>query len=299
MTGHSPQNPTSHTLAARHVTLAYERREIVHDLDLDITPGTVGAIIGANGCGKSTLLKALARLLTPTHGAVTLDGKAINTLPTRKVATIVGLLPQSPMAPEGITIADLVSRGRHPYQGMLGSWSDEDDRAVAHALEVTGLADLADRPVDEVSGGQRQRAWIALALAQQTDILLLDEPTTYLDIAYQLEVLDLLSELNATEHTTIVMVLHDLNQAARYTDWILAVKDGRQAYFGTPDEVISERMVAEVFDTDARIIADPDTGLPLMLPGTRHSLARLRGDSHGEQVRTTTNHDDNLLKETI
>ncbi|KFI55400.1 ABC transporter ATP-binding protein [Bifidobacterium callitrichos] len=295
MTGHSPQPPTSHTLAARHVTLAYERREIVHDLDLDITPGTVGAIIGANGCGKSTLLKALARLLTPTHGAVTLDGKAINTMPTRKVATIVGLLPQSPMAPEGITIADLVSRGRHPYQGMLGSWSDEDDRAVAHALEVTGLADLADRPVDEVSGGQRQRAWIALALAQQTDILLLDEPTTYLDIAYQLEVLDLLSELNATEHTTIVMVLHDLNQAARYTDWILAVKDGRQAYFGTPDEVISERMVAEVFDTDARIIADPDTGLPLMLPGTRHSLARLRGDSHGEHAQTATNHDDNLL----
>ena len=270
----------SHTLAARQVTLSYDRRDIVHDLDLDIPTGTIGAIIGANGCGKSTLLKALARLLAPKKGMVALDGKSINTLPTKTVATIVGLLPQSPVAPEGISIADLVSRGRHPYQGLAHSWTEEDERAVAHALTVTGLAELADRPVDEVSGGQRQRAWIALALAQQTDILLLDEPTTYLDIAYQLEVLDLLSELNATEHTTIVMVLHDLNQAVRYTDWILAIKDGRQAYLGAPEQVISERMVAEVFNTDARIIHDPDTGLPFMVPGPRHSLACSRAEAH-------------------
>ena len=277
MTGHFPETPISHTLAARHVTLAYERREIVHDLDLDITPGTVGAIIGANGCGKSTLLKALARLLRPAGGSVLLDGKAINTMPTKQVARILGLLPQSPIAPEGITIADLVARGRHPYQKLTGSFTEADEMAVAHALEVTGLADLAERPIDEVSGGQRQRAWIALALAQQTDILLLDEPTTYLDIAYQIEVLDLLSELNAREGTTIVMVLHDLNQAARYIDWILALKDGEQAYYGTPAEVISERMVADVFNTEARIVTDPDTGLPFMIPDARHSLARHRG----------------------
>ncbi|MBW3091546.1 ABC transporter ATP-binding protein [Bifidobacterium sp. 82T10] len=277
----SAAGPTSaarahHTLRADGVRLAYDRREIIHGLDFDIPAGQIGAIIVANGCGKSTLLKALARLLTPSGGGVLLDGKAINTLPTRQVATIVGLLPQSPIAPEGITIADLVSRGRHPYQGLVGTWRDEDERAVAHALAVTGLAELADRPVDEVSGGQRQRAWIALALAQQTDILLLDEPTTYLDIAYQLEVLDLLCELNATEHTTIVMVLHDLNQAIRYTDWILALRDGRRAYYGAPEDVISERMVADVFDTQARIITDPDTGLPLMVPDARHSLARFR-----------------------
>ncbi|MCH9276961.1 ABC transporter ATP-binding protein [Bifidobacterium amazonense] len=277
----NPSDPATtdrsrHTLRADGVRLSYDRREIIHGLDFDVPAGRIGAIIGANGCGKSTLLKGLARLLKPSDGSVLLDGKAINTMPTRQVATIVGLLPQSPIAPEGITIADLVSRGRHPHQGLVGSWRDEDEQAVAHALAVTGLAELADRPVDEVSGGQRQRAWIALALAQQTDILLLDEPTTYLDIAYQLEVLDLLCELNATEHTTIVMVLHDLNQAIRYTDWILALRDGERVYYGTPREVISEQMVADVFDTEARIVTDPDTGLPLMVPDARHSLARFR-----------------------
>lgn len=268
---------TQHTLAARAVTLAYEDREVVHGLDLDVPQGMITSIIGANGCGKSTFLKALARLLAPKSGSVLLDGKAIGSMPTRQVATMVGLMPQSPTAPEGITIADLVSRGRFPYHGLTGSWNERDERAVAHALAVTGLEALADRPVDEVSGGQRQRAWIALALAQQTDILLLDEPTTYLDIAYQIEVLDLLADLNRREGTTIVMVLHDLNLAARYSDRMLAVKDGRLAAFGTPGEVMTEPLVREVFGVDATVIPDPLTGLPTMLPMASHSLQAIRG----------------------
>ena len=267
---------TRHALAARNVTLAYEERTVVHGLDLDVPQGMITSIIGANGCGKSTFLKALARMLTPRSGSVLLDGKAIGTMPTRQVATMVGLMPQSPTAPEGLSIVDLVSRGRFPYHGLTGSWSERDERAVAHALALTGLEDLADRPVDEVSGGQRQRAWIALALAQQTDILLLDEPTTYLDIAYQFEVLDLLAELNQREGTTIVMVLHDLNLAARYSDRILAVKNGRAAAFGTPGEVMTEALVREVFGVDAAIIADPMTGLPTMLPMASHSLQAIR-----------------------
>ncbi|WP_314688724.1 ABC transporter ATP-binding protein [uncultured Bifidobacterium sp.] len=262
----------AHKLTAEHVDLAYDGRTVVHGLDLDVPEHQVGAIIGPNGCGKSTLLKAFARLLKPAAGRVLLDGRPIGSLPTRKVATMVGLLPQSPIAPEGITIGDLVARGRYPYHGPGGGWQREDERAMAHALDVTGLGDLADRTLDELSGGQRQRAWIALALAQETDILLLDEPTTFLDVAYQLEVLDLVVDLNRQEGVTIVMVLHDLNMAARYSDWVLAMKDGRRVTFGDPLEVITSGLVRDVFSVDADVRIDPATGVPVMTPDSRHSL---------------------------
>lgn len=288
-------NHPAHSLEAQGISLGYESgsghgkssHTVIRNLDLSVPPHQVGAIIGPNGCGKSTLLKSLARLLKPTAGRVVLDGKSINTLPTREVATKVGLLPQTPIAPEGITIADLVTRGRYPYHGLTGGWNAEDNAAVAHALNATGLADLADRPVDEVSGGQRQRAWIALALAQETDVLLLDEPTTYLDIAYQIEVLDLLSYLNADEGVTIVMVLHDLNLAARYADWMLALKDGGQAALGTPQEVVTQELVRDVFGLDATVTTDPATGLPTMVPGASHALDAQRR-AHDDARRTDT-----------
>ncbi|WEV41907.1 ABC transporter ATP-binding protein [Bifidobacterium sp. ESL0682] len=269
------QHP-AHTLKARHVALSYEGRQVVADLSLDIPAHQVGVIIGPNGCCKSTLLKALARLIKPDKGSIMLDGQSLSDVPTREVATKVGLLPQSPLAPEGITIADLVTRGRYPYHGLTGGWNDDDEEAVAHALAVTGLAELADRPIESVSGGQRQRAWIALALAQETDILLLDEPTTYLDIAYQVEVLDLLSYLNAEEGVTVVMVLHDLNLAARYADWMVAMKDGTIRAQGTAQEVLTEPLLRNVFGLNASVATDPSTGLPMVVPDKSHSLAAQR-----------------------
>ncbi|WEV67321.1 ABC transporter ATP-binding protein [Bifidobacterium sp. ESL0769] len=266
----------AHTFQAQHVALSYEGRQVVADLSLDIPAHQVGIIIGPNGCCKSTLLKALARLIKPDKGSILLDGKPLGDMPTREVATKVGLLPQSPIAPAGITIADLVTRGRYPYHGFAGGWNADDEEAVAHALAVTGLADLAERPIDSVSGGQRQRAWIALALAQETDILLLDEPTTYLDIAYQVEVLDLLSYLNAEEGVTVVMVLHDLNLAARYADWMVAMKHGKIRAQGTPQEVLTESLLHNVFGLDATIAAEPGTELPMVVPDKSHSLRAQR-----------------------
>jgi iron complex transport system ATP-binding protein len=265
-----------HTFEARNIALSYENHTVINDLSLAIPSRQVGAIIGPNGCCKSTLLKALARLITPDRGSVLLDGTPINTLPTREVATKIGLLPQTPIAPEGITVANLVARGRYPYHGFNGGWNSDDEQAVAHALSVTNLTELTDRPIEELSGGQRQRAWIALALAQETDILLLDEPITYLDIAYQIEVLDLLSRLNSSEGVTIVMVLHDLNLAARYADWILAMKDGRKMALGTPEEVITPSLLSEVFGLDTSVSIDPTTQLPMMMPGGGHCLATQR-----------------------
>ncbi|MCI1864851.1 MAG: ABC transporter ATP-binding protein [Bifidobacterium sp.] len=271
---------SAHTLSARNLGLGYGGHTVIDDLDVDIPHHQIGAIIGPNGCGKSTLLKAFARLLRPSRGEVSLDGRPLSSYSTRHIATTIGILPQSPQAPEGIAIGDLVARGRHPYHGFAGGWTREDDRAVAHALTVTGLADLADRPLDEVSGGQRQRAWIALTLAQETDILLLDEPTTYLDIAYQLDVLDLLADLNRQEGVTIVMVLHDLNMAARYSDWILAMKDGERKAYGAPRDVITEEIVREVFAVEARVSMDVSCEVPVMSPASSHSLlARRRRDA--------------------
>ncbi|MBX6750590.1 MAG: ABC transporter ATP-binding protein [Micromonosporaceae bacterium] len=260
----------THVLRVEGVTLAYGERTVVESLDLLVPPGQITAIIGANACGKSTLLRAMSRLLAPRHGRVVLDGKDLHRLPTREVARTLGLLPQSPIAPEGITVSDLVARGRHPYRRLLARWTAEDDAAVARALELTGTVDLADRPVEELSGGQRQRVWIAMALAQQTDILLLDEPTTFLDLNHQVEVLDLLTDLNRERGTTIVMVLHDLNLAARYADHLVAVKAGQVYAAGAPEAVLDATLVREVFSMDSQVVPDPVTGRPLVLPISRH-----------------------------
>jgi iron complex transport system ATP-binding protein len=263
----------SHSLSAERLTLAYGDRTIVENLDLVIPPGRITAIVGANGCGKSTLLRALARLISPREGQVVLDGKALHGRPTKEIARTLGLLPQSPIAPEGIAVADLVGRGRHPHQKLLARWSSHDYDVVARALASTGIEDLADRSVDELSGGQRQRAWIAMALAQETDILLLDEPTTFLDVAHQVEVLDLLTDLNRERGTTIVMVLHDMNLAARYSDHLFALRSGRVVAGGAPSDVMTSELIREVFDLDALVVSDPVSGSPIVLPRGRHHVS--------------------------
>ncbi|WP_436761096.1 ABC transporter ATP-binding protein [Streptosporangium sp. V21-05] len=263
---------TSHSLAAEGLTLGYGDRVVVESLDLAVPPGGVTVIVGANACGKSTLLRSLSRLLRPREGRVVLDGREVHRMPAKELARTLGLLPQSPVAPEGITVLDLVGRGRHPHQGIFSRWNAGDDAAVAAALEATRTTDLADRAVDELSGGQRQRVWIAMALAQQTDLLLLDEPTTFLDASHQIEVLDLLTDLNRTRGTTVVMVLHDLNLAARYADHLIALADGRIHASGPPVDVLTEDNVRAVFGLDSRIIEDPVSGRPLMLPIGRHHV---------------------------
>ncbi|HWI31831.1 MAG TPA: ABC transporter ATP-binding protein [Microbacterium sp.] len=261
---------TSHTLAAEELTLAYGDRTIIESLDLQIPPGRITAIVGANGCGKSTLLRALARLIPPRAGRVLLDGKALHGRPSKEIARTLGLLPQSPIAPEGIAVADLVGRGRHPHQKLLARWSARDYEVVAQSLVATGTSELADRSIDELSGGQRQRVWIAMALAQETDILLLDEPTTFLDVAHQVEVLDLLTDLNRERGTTVVMVLHDMNMAARYADHIFALRSGEVVASGPPVEVMTSEMIRRVFDLDCVVIPDPTSGTPIVLPRGRH-----------------------------
>ncbi|WP_407445796.1 ABC transporter ATP-binding protein [Rhodococcus sp. (in: high G+C Gram-positive bacteria)] len=265
-------------LVAEHIGLGYGDRLIIDDLDLEIPTGVITTIIGPNGCGKSTLLRSLSRLLKPRTGQILLDGHNITTMRTRDVARVLGMLPQAPLAPEGLTVADLVARGRHPHQSWLRQWSSDDEGEVAAALARTGIADLADRPVDELSGGQRQRAWISMALAQGTDILLLDEPTTYLDLAHSVEVLDLVDRLHSELGRTVVMVLHDLNLAVRYSDHLVVMKDGRIVRSGPPSEVISAELLAEVFDLDASVIEDPVSGRPLIIPiGTRHVYGAIGG----------------------
>ncbi|MYT93448.1 ATP-binding cassette domain-containing protein [Streptomyces sp. SID8359] len=263
---------TDHQLTAEHLTLGYGDRTVVSSLDLVVPPGAVTVIVGANACGKSTLLRSMSRLLAPREGRVVLDGKEVHRLPAKELARTLGLLPQSPVAPEGITVSDLVGRGRHPHQSMFSRWNEKDDAAVASALEATATEPLADRAVDELSGGQRQRVWIAMALAQQTDLLLLDEPTTFLDASHQIEVLDLLTDLNQERGTTIVMVLHDLNLAARYADHLIALADGKLHSFGPPAEVLTEETVRAVFGLESRVIEDPVSGRPLMLPLGRHHV---------------------------
>jgi iron complex transport system ATP-binding protein len=264
---------TVHTLTARGLCAGYGETDILHGLDLAVPPGKITAIVGANACGKSTLLRTISRLLSPRRGQVLLDGKSIHKTPPRELARTLGLLPQSPVAPEGITVADLVSRGRHPHQNLFSRWTRKDDEAVDGALNATKTAELAERPVDELSGGQRQRVWIAMALAQETEVLLLDEPTTFLDISHQVEVLDLLTDLNHSRGTTIVMVLHDLNLAARYADYLVAMAGGRVHVFGRPEDVLTQENVRRVFGLQSRIIIDPTSGRPLMLPIGRHRLA--------------------------
>lgn len=258
------------TLAAERLSAGYGDRLVIEQLDLIVPPGGVTAIVGANACGKSTLLRSMSRLLAPKAGQVVLDGKAVHRMPAKQLARTLGLLPQSPIAPDGITVADLVGRGRHPHQAVFSRWSAQDELAVAEALEATDAVDLADRAVDELSGGQRQRVWIAMVLAQRTELLLLDEPTTFLDVSHQVEVLDLLIDLNRSRGTTIVMVLHDLNLAARYADHLIAMADGGIHAVGEPSDVLSEATVRAVFGLDSRVITDPVSGRPLMLPIGRH-----------------------------
>ena len=260
-------------LNAQNLTLAYDNRRVVEDLTVELPAGKVTVIVGANACGKSTLLRGLARLLKPAAGTVLLDGKDIHSLSTRAVAKTLGLLPQTPVAPDGIAVADLVGRGRYPHQGWFRQWNTDDDAAVASALRLTNTLELSDRNVDELSGGQRQRVWIAMALAQQTDILLLDEPTTFLDVTHQIEVLDLITDLNRSAGTTVAIVLHDLNLAARYADHLIAMKDGRIAAEGAPLDVVTEKTVAEVFGLDSRVIPDPVAGTPMVVPVGRHHSA--------------------------
>ncbi|RAN70830.1 hypothetical protein B5P43_34520 [Bacillus sp. SRB_336] len=260
-------------LTASNVTLGYAGRPIVAGLSLELPPGKVTIIVGANACGKSTLLRGLARLLKQSSGVVHLNGSDIHKMPTRALARELGILPQTPTAPDGLTVADLVGRGRSPHQGWFRQWTKHDDDAVAAALSVTGTLDLASRNIDELSGGQRQRVWIAMALAQETDVLLLDEPTTYLDLAHQVEVLDVVSELNARRGTTVAIVLHDLNLAARYADHLVAMKEGRIVAEGDPCGVLTSSLVREVFGLESMVVSDPVTGTPLVVPlGRRAEL---------------------------
>lgn len=258
------------TLSAHTLSVGYGDAPIVRGLSTTLPEGKVTSIIGPNGCGKSTLLRALCRLLKPQEGQVLLGEKTIEDYPRKELARLLGLLPQTPTAPEGITVAELVGRGRSPHQGLFGSWTAADIAAVDQALADTSLAALAERSVDELSGGQRQRVWIAMALAQRTDYLLLDEPTTYLDVAHQLDILDLLAQLNRNHGTTIAMVLHDMNLAARYSDHIIAMRDGHIRAEGPPYEVMTETIMGEVFGIDCSIITDPRTGTPMVLPYGRN-----------------------------
>ncbi|MFJ8621595.1 ABC transporter ATP-binding protein [Kitasatospora sp. NPDC093550] len=263
---------TTNRLAARGLGLRYGDRTIVDGLDLELPGNAVTAIVGPNACGKSTLLRGLVRLLDPAAGTVTLDGADIHRMPARSLAKRMGLLPQQPVTPEAVTVEALVRLGRYPHQRMLSPWSKADQAAVEEALERTGTAELRDRQVDRLSGGQRQRVWIALALAQETDLLLLDEPTTFLDLRHQLDVLDLVADLHAEAGRTVVMVLHDLGQAARYADHLVVLKDGRLAAAGPPAEVLTAELVEAVFQVPCRVVPDPETGTPLVVP-----RARVRG----------------------
>lgn len=257
-------------LAGEHLRLAYDSFEVAGDLSVTIPRGRITVIVGPNACGKSTLLRALARLLKPVGGVVLLDGLSIHQLPTRVVATRLGILPQAPVAPDGIGVADLVARGRHPHQGWFRQWTATDEAAVTEALAATGTLDLASRTVDELSGGQRQRVWIAMTLAQGTQLLLLDEPTTFLDLAHQVDVLDLLVDLNQREGRTISLVLHDLNHACRYAHHLVVMKAGQIVAEGPPGDVVTEELVEEVFEIRCKVVSDPVSSTPMVVPIGRH-----------------------------
>jgi iron complex transport system ATP-binding protein len=257
-------------LEAQAVELAYGKSVIAQDLSVTVPSGSFTAIVGPNACGKSTLLQALSRLLVPGQGAVLLDGRAISTIPAKEFARSVGLMPQSSIAPDGITVTELVACGRYPHQNLLRQWSRVDEQAVAAAIDATSMNDLAGRRVDELSGGQRQRAWIAMVLAQETPLLLLDEPTTFLDIAHQMELMLLLERLNRERGYTIAAVLHDLNQACRHASHMIAMRGGRAVAEGRPADIVTETLVREVFGLDSVIIPDPVFGTPLVVPRGLH-----------------------------
>ncbi|MFF2216106.1 ABC transporter ATP-binding protein [Streptomyces antibioticus] len=264
---------TVNRLSAENVTLAYDQRVIAEQLSVQIPDNSFTVIVGPNACGKSTLLRALSRMLKPSRGRVLLDGQVIQSMPAKKVARTLGLLPQSSVAPDGITVADLVGRGRYPHQGILRQWSAEDERVVQESMARTGVAELGERYVDELSGGQRQRVWIAMALAQQTPLLLLDEPTTYLDIQHQIDVLDLCAELHEEHGRTLVAVLHDLNHAARYATHLIALEGGEVIAQGAPNDIVTAELVEQVFGLRCQVIEDPETGTPLVVPAARKARA--------------------------
>ncbi|MFF5311655.1 ABC transporter ATP-binding protein [Streptomyces massasporeus] len=270
-------------LSAENVTLAYDQRVIAEQLSVEIPDQSFTVIVGPNACGKSTLLRALSRMLKPSQGRVLLDGNVIQSMPAKKVARTLGLLPQSSVAPDGITVADLVGRGRYPHQGILRQWSTQDERVVQESMRQTGVAELGDRYVDELSGGQRQRVWIAMALAQQTPLLLLDEPTTFLDIQHQIDVLDLCAELHEEQGRTLVAVLHDLNHAARYATHLIALREGRVIAEGAPKDIVTAALVEKVFGLRCQVIDDPETGTPLVVPAARKARA---GTAIGEAAAT-------------
>jgi iron complex transport system ATP-binding protein len=257
---------TRQALRAESLTLAYDGRVVIDGLDLEIPDGRITAIVGPNASGKSTLLRGLARLMRPEAGRVTLDGRDVRAFAPREFARRVAVLPQQPVAPDGVLVADLVARGRHPHRGWFGGRSSDDDRIVAEVLEATGTADLAERSVSELSGGQRQRVWIAMALAQRAGIMLLDEPTSFLDVSHQLELLDLLTESNRQLGTTVVMVLHELNLAARYADHLVVVDGGRIAAAGEPAAVLTAETVGTAFELDCVVTEDPIAGSPMVVP---------------------------------
>lgn len=263
---HAMAKDSSFRLAGEDLTLVYGERVISKQLSLKVPDGVFTVIVGPNACGKSTLLRALSRLLRPVQGQVVLDGAAISSLSAKDVAKRLGLLPQTSIAPDGITVADLVARGRYPHQRLLQRWTPIDEQAVIDALEATRIGELSERLVDELSGGQRQRVWIAMVLAQQTPLLLLDEPTTFLDIAHQMELLNLLRRLNRQRGNTIVAVLHDLNHACRYAGHMVAMRDGQIVAQGSPTAIITEDLVEAVFGLQCRVVADPVTGTPLVIP---------------------------------
>jgi iron complex transport system ATP-binding protein len=251
------------TLTTEKLTLAYDQAVIIDGMNVTVPSGQITALVGPNGCGKSTLLRGLARLLAPRGGAAYLDGKAIHQLPTRELAKQLGILPQSPVAPEGLTVRELVAQGRYPHQAWFQQWAADDEAAVVKALELTGMVELAERPVDALSGGQRQRAWIAMTLAQETAVILLDEPTTFLDLSHQIEVLRLLERLHRDEGRTIVMVVHDLNHATRHAHHLIALRAGKVVAAGAPAEVVTPQLLREVFSVEAEIVPDPRSGVPL------------------------------------
>jgi len=259
-----------HVFQAEKVVAGYDKKKIIEGISLVIPSNKISVIIGANACGKSTLLKTLARLIKPISGKITLDGKPISKIPSKQLARSLGLLPQSPIVPEGISVADLVGRGRFPHQSLLSGWTKKDYEAVDEAMRIMNITELANHNIDELSGGQRQRVWIAMALAQETDILFLDEPTTFLDITYQVEILDLLTDLNREHGTTIVMVLHDINLAARYADYIFALREGKLITEGEPSEVITSASIHDIFKLDCLVIKDPVSGSPFTIPKGRY-----------------------------
>lgn len=269
----------SYQLNAESLIAGYDGKNILKDIDIAIPEGKISVIIGPNACGKSTLLKTLSRIIKPISGHVVLNGKDIFKMHPKKLAKVIGMLPQSPIVPEGIKVVDLVGRGRYPHQSFLGTWTKNDYEAVAEAMEIMDIGELANRDIDELSGGQRQRVWIAMVLAQQPEILFLDEPTTFLDITYQIEILDLLTEYNQKNKTTIVMVLHDINLSSRYADYIFALQEGKLVTQGTPREVISKENIKKVFHLDAYVTTDVVSNLPSISPiGKYHTV--IRDDNH-------------------